>query len=58
MRARLAKYGSMDEAVFMWFKECVAMNVPVNGPLMRQKATEFKQWRLWTGGIGMDGCIA
>ena len=34
-----AKYGSVNEAVFVWFKQSVVMNVPVNGPLMRQKAT-------------------
>lgn len=37
-RARSAKHGSVDEAVLIWFKQCVAMNVPVNGPL---KATEL-----------------
>ena len=40
-RARSAKHGNVDEAVLVWFKQCVAMNVPVNGPLMKQKATEF-----------------
>jgi hypothetical protein len=31
----------VDEAVFVWFKQCVSMNVPVNGPLMKQKAKEL-----------------
>jgi len=29
--ARSAQYSSVDEAVLVWFKQCVAMNVPVNG---------------------------
>jgi len=25
----------------MWFKQCVAMNIPVNGRLMKQKAADL-----------------
>ena len=57
MRARSAKYGSMYEAVFMWFKECVAMNVPVNGPLMMQKATELVQAMETVDGRHWDGWL-
>ena len=28
-----------DEAVLFLFKQCIAMNVPITGPLMKQKAT-------------------
>ena len=34
-RAMSAKYRSVDEAVLMWFKQCVAMNVP----LMKRRQT-------------------
>jgi len=36
-----ASYSSMDEVVLMCFKQHVAMNIPVNGPLMRQKAADL-----------------
>ena len=39
--ARSAQYSSVVKAVLVWFKQCVAMKVPVNGPLMSLKANEL-----------------
>lgn len=40
-RMRLGIYRDVDEAVHMWFRQMRMKNIPINGPMLQQKAREF-----------------
>lgn len=40
-RMRLGIYRDVDEAVHLWFRQMRMKNIPVNGPMLQQKAREF-----------------
>ncbi len=40
-KMRTADYEEMDEVVYMWFVEMRAKNIPINGPLLRERARAF-----------------
>ena len=40
---RTAKYCSMEEATLIWFKQARAMNLPISGSLLGQKAEQLAQ---------------
>ena len=42
-RARTALHSDVDEAVLIWFKQALAMNVPINGPLSKSKANALAE---------------
>ena len=37
--ARMSKHHDIDEAVLIWFKQGVTVNVPMNGPMIKTKST-------------------
>lgn len=42
-KIRAAKFEDVDNAVFKWFQEVRSRNIPINGPLIREKALEFSK---------------
>ena len=40
-RMRLGIYRDVDEAVHVWFRQMKRKNIPINGPMLQQKAREF-----------------
>ena len=42
-RTRTALHSDVDEAVLIWFKQTLAMNVPINGPLLKSKANALAE---------------
>lgn len=40
-RMRLGIYRDVDEAVHVWFRQMRMKNIPINGPMLQQKAREF-----------------
>lgn len=42
-KIRAAKFEDVDKAVFKWFQEVRSRNIPINGPLIREKALELSK---------------
>lgn len=42
-RIRGCERTDIDAALLKWFKQCRSANIPVSGPLLQEKATEFGQ---------------
>ena len=42
-RLRTAKYENFDDAVFIWFQDVRSKNIPISGPLLREKAVEYSR---------------
>ncbi|CAF4856881.1 unnamed protein product [Pieris macdunnoughi] len=42
-RARTTKHTKIDEALLKWFKYQSTNNLPINGPILQQKANDFAQ---------------
>ena len=42
-RMRKAKFEDVDAAVFKWFQDVRGKNVPLTGPLIREKALKFAE---------------
>lgn len=42
-RIRGCERTDIDAALLTWFKQCRSANIPVSGPLLKEKATEFGQ---------------
>src|SRR6266576_3014564 len=40
-RKHLAEFPDVEESVISWITQCVQNNVPVNGPLIKEKASHF-----------------
>lgn len=40
-RMRTAQHQDVDAAVFQWFQEARSRNIPINGPLLREKACQL-----------------
>ena len=40
-RIRTSKYEEIDVALFAWFKEKRAVNIPLNGPILMGQACDF-----------------
>ena len=40
---RTELHSDVDEAVLCWFKQALAMNVPINGPLLKSKANALAE---------------
>ena len=51
--AGMSKHHEIDEAVLLWFKQGVAMNVPMNRPVIETKATALAREIDWEAS---DGC--
>lgn len=35
------KYSSLNDALFKWFEQARSKNLPINGPILQEKALEF-----------------
>lgn len=40
-KVRLCEKADIDSSLLEWFKQCRAANLPINGPLLKEKAEEF-----------------
>lgn len=40
-RVRKGEFAQLEEALFLWFKDVRSRNIPVDGPILQQKALEF-----------------
>ena len=42
-RVRCSKYDDIDKAVFTWFSSVRTQNLPVSGPLVKEKAAFYAE---------------
>ena len=42
-RLRTAKHEDIDDAVYIWFQDVRSKNIPISGPLLREKAVEYSR---------------
>ncbi|GFR61810.1 tigger transposable element-derived protein 4-like protein [Elysia marginata] len=42
-KTKLCSHEELEDAVFAWFCQAMAMNVPLSGPVVRGKAAEIAQ---------------
>ncbi|KAG0417959.1 hypothetical protein HPB47_005235 [Ixodes persulcatus] len=56
-RIRTSKYEDVDEALFRWFREVRAKNVPMSGPMLRAKARSLGHFFKHEGFNPLNGWI-
>lgn len=49
-RNRNSEYPNLEQCLVEWLKQCQSKNVPVNGPILKEKAEEFAR-KLTIGGF-------
>ncbi len=42
-RFRKSKYEDIDESLYEWLKDAMESNIPINGPILMQKAEDFEK---------------
>ena len=43
-RFKIPKYAQLDETVFEWWKEKRGLGIPINGPIIREKAIYYSKF--------------